>query len=363
MYQFAARPEGILVAGLQTTSRPHPELLDAANQLEVSFVVLDPSTGRVRWESRVRSASQISVRLYPDGVLAATKIGLPALLDWTTGAPLWTMSERGPYSLEKAIPAVTWAEPRLTTPLGTAAKLDSSTPEHPRLALGLGRASILDTRTGDWTAVTNVRAPRPNSSATSVLVIGGSVYLSATFGRSGDVLYRFPADPPQPVESGAVLWSDGFILATTPCGSDRLCLTQSRPSKLQMGRLVLVDTASRRKRPLPDTVPTGGYAIGDRYVDPAGRVYDLTGALLGESSPLASAWWLTPGSLVGIDRGDPAQTVGATPHVGVVAVSTVDGRRNVLGQLPAVPSQVTTGNGYLVYADDHGLHALQYARP
>ena len=97
-------------------------------------------------------------------------------------------------------------------------------------------------------------------------------------------------------------------------------------------------------------------------IRPAGST-DLTGALLGESSPLASAWWLTPGSLVGIDRGDPAQTAGATPHAAVVAVSTVDGRRTVLGQLPAVPSQVTTGNGYLVYADDHGFHALQYAQP
>ena len=109
-------------------------------------------------------------------------------------------------------------------------------------------------------------------------------------------------------------------------------------------------------------MPTGGYAIGDRYVDPAGRVYDLTGLLLGESSPLASAWWLTPGSLVGIDPGDPAPTVGAIPHATIVAVSTVDGRRSVLDQLPAVPYQATTGNGYLVYAADDGFHALQYAQ-
>ena len=180
---------------------------------------------------------------------------------------------RGANSLDNAIPAVTWVEPRLTAPLGTAAELDAWTPDDPRLALGLGRASILDTRTGDWTALTTAGAPTPNSSATSVLVIGGSVYLSATYGRSGDVLYRFPADPPQPVESGDSLWSDnGSILATTPCGSDRLCLTQSRSSSQTGQRMVLVDTASRRKRPLPDTVPTGGYAIGDRYVDPAGRV-------------------------------------------------------------------------------------------
>jgi hypothetical protein len=44
-------------------------------------------------------------------------------------------------------------------------------------------------------------------------------------------------------------------------------------------------------------------------------------------------------------------------------MSTVDGRRTVLGHLPGVPSQVTTRNGYLVYTDDDGLHAVQYAQP
>jgi hypothetical protein len=41
----------------------------------------------------------------------------------------------------------------------------------------------------------------------------------------------------------------------------------------------------------------------------------------------------------------------------------VDGRRTVLGQLPAAPYQVTTANGYLLYATDDGFHALQYAQP
>jgi hypothetical protein len=115
---------------------------------------------------------------------------------------------------------------------------------------------------------------------------------------------------------------------------------------------------------LPETVPTGGYAIGDRYVDPAGRVYDLTGALLGESSPLVSAWWLTSGSLIGIDRADKPALIGdANTHAAIVAVSTVDGYRTVLGQLPAVPYHMTTANGYLVYADQDGFHALRYAKP
>jgi outer membrane protein assembly factor BamB len=334
--------------------------------VEVSFVALDPSTGKVRWEDRDPSGAYLSAHLYPYGVLAATGTGQPALLDWTTGTPRWTMTETPsePRFIDNALPAVTWVEPWLTAPLATTAAPDTSTPDDPRLALRSGNGDwILDTRTGDWTEVTRgVGGPGPSFSATPVLVIGGLVYLSATFGRSGDVLYRLPADPSQPVEKGDLLWSDhGMILATTPCGSDRLCLTEG-PSQTGQ-RMVLVDTASRRKRPLPDTVPTGGYAIGDRYVDPAGRVYDLTGALLGESSPLATAWWLTPGSLVGIDRGDTARTAGATAPARVVAVSTVDGRRTVLGQLPAAPSQVTTRNGYLVYADDDGFHAWQYAQP
>jgi hypothetical protein len=40
----------------------------------------------------------------------------------------------------------------------------------------------------------------------------------------------------------------------------------------------------------------------------------------------------------------------------------VDGQRTFLGQLPAVPSQMTTANGYLVYAADDGFHVLQYAQ-
>jgi hypothetical protein len=55
-------------------------------------------------------------------------------------------------------------------------------------------------------------------------------------------------------------------------------------------------------------------------------------------------------------------SVGATPYATIVAVLTVDGRRTVLGRLPAVPYQATTGNGYLVYADGGGFHALQYAQ-
>jgi hypothetical protein len=367
VYQFAARPDGILVAGVKTSSSPHPVPPNAAPQLEVSFVALDASTGRVRWENRSPFHGNIYVRLYPHGVLAATGTGQPALLDWTAGAPQWTAGEdpSEPDSLFTALPAVSGVEPSLTAPFAATADLDIATPDDPRLTVRWGAGGdtwLLDSRTGDWIAVTG-RGATPGGSG-SGLVIGGSLYLSATFGRSGDVLYRFPADPPQPVEHGDSLWSDhGSILAIIPCGSGRLCLTEG-PSSSQTGqRMILLDTQSHRMRALPDTVPTGGYAIGDRYVDPAGRVYDLTGALLGESSPLATAWWLTPGSLVGINQGDPAQTPGSTAPAALVAVSTVDGARTVLGQLPTVPFQATTGNGYLVYADDDGFHAWQYAQP
>jgi hypothetical protein len=352
VYQLAARPEGILVAGLKPTSRPHPELLSPADQWEVHFVVLEPSTGKVRWEVHVRFGNRLSAYLYPYGVLAANQIDIPALLDWTTGAPRWTITDNrsAPSFIDYAVPAITWAEPRPNAPLATATELDTSTPDDPRLAVHANVATgILDSRTGGWTNFRTALAP--NDSATSVLFVGGSIY-QAVGNRSGDVLYRFPADPPQPVDHGDSLWATtGSLVATTPCGSDRLCLTE-RPSSSPTGqRMVLLDTTSYRYRALPATVPTGGYAIGDRYVDPAGRVYDLTGALLGESSPLASAWWLTPGSLVGIDQ------------TRLVSVSTVDGRRTVLGQLPAVPSQVVTANGCLVYADADGFHAVQYAKP
>jgi hypothetical protein len=369
VFQFAARPEGILVAGWQPPLSPHPALPGAPAQLEVSFVALDPSTGQVRWEHRVRQTGQFTARLYQNGVLAATETGQPALLDWTTGTARWTISDNSsdPGSLSAGLPAGTWAEPQLTAPLATAADPDTSTPDDPRLALhsggAFGSASILDTRTGDRTAVTTMSAP-PTGYQTSVLVIGQSVYVSATYGRSGDAVYRFPANSRQPVAHGDSLWSDnGRLLATTPCGSDRLCLTEDRTSNQTGQGMILVDTSSDRMRALPDSVPTGGYAIGDRYADPAGRVYDLTGALQGEGSPLAQAWWLTPGSLVGIDRENTAGTAGATQPAALVAVSTVDGSRTVLAKLPGVPFQATTGNGYLVYADDDGFHAWQYAEP
>jgi hypothetical protein len=189
VWQFAARPEGVLVAGLKTAS---PRVL---NRAEVSLVVLDPSTGRVRWESRHRLDARIPARIYPDGVLAATTTGQPALLDWTTGSPQWTIRETAtePGHLYNTLPAVTWVAPRLTAPLATAADLDTSTPDDPRLAVRSGgQPWILDTRTGDWTQLTSAWAPHPNSTVTETLIIGGSVYLSATFGRSGEALYRFP---------------------------------------------------------------------------------------------------------------------------------------------------------------------------
>jgi hypothetical protein len=361
VYQLAARPEGILIAGLKPTDSPHPELLPAAYKLEVHLVALDPSTGQVRWEARVRYAGQLFAHLYPYGVLAANGLDAPALLDWTSSAPRWT--DNG--NPDAGLPPVTWVEPQLTAPLATAAERNSSTPGDPRLAVLVGdNAWIIDTQTGNWTAVTYHVGSGSSWSVTPELIIGGSVYVTADFGRDGEVLYRFPADPPQPVDKGESLWATtSAILATTPCGANRLCLTVGNPGTQTGHRIVVIDTGSRRNRALPDTVPTGGYAIGDRYVDPAGRVYDLTGVLLGVRSPLANAWWLTPGSLVGIDTGDPAGTVGATPHATIVAVSTVDGRRTVLGQLLALPYQVTTGNGYLVYADGDGFHALQYAQP
>jgi hypothetical protein len=370
VYQLAARPEGILVAGLKPTESPHPELLPAAYKWEVHLVALDPSTGHIRWENRVRGGPLVFARLYPYGVLAANDLHAPALLDWTTSAPRWTDSGNPsvPGIIDGALPAVAWNEPRLTAPLSAAAQLDTSTPDDPRLALRPDNGNgdwILDTQTGEWTEVTRgVGGPGPTFSTTPELIIDRAVYVTADFGKDGEVLYRFPADPPQPVDKGDSLWgNNSAILATTPCGSDRLCLTERRTSSATGQRVVLVDTASRRNRALPDPVPTGGYAIGDRYVDPAGRVYDLNGILLGGSSPLANAWWLTSGSLVGIDTGDDVGTVGGTSHATIVAVSTVDGRRTVLGQLPAMPYQVTTGNGYLVYADGDGFHALQYAKP
>jgi hypothetical protein len=366
VYQLAARPEGILIAGLRPTDSPHPELLTAAYKLEVHLVALDPSTGHVRWEVRVRFNGQLFAHRYADGVLAANGLDAPALLDWTSSAPRWTDSGNPyvPTLIDGALPPVTWVEPQLTAPLATAAEPDTSTPNDPRLAVPVGDSVwLIDTQTGNWTAVTYHVGSGSRWSVTPALVIGGSVYATADFGRDGEVLYRFPAGP-QPVDKGDSLWStQSSILATTPCGTDRLCLTERHPGSQTGKRIVLVDTGSRRNRALPDTVPTGGYAIGDRYVDPAGLVYDLNGVLLGARSPLANAWWLTPGSLIGIDTGDPAGTVGGTPHATIVAVSTVDGVRTILGQLPAMPYQVTTGNGYLVYADGWGFHALQYAKP
>jgi hypothetical protein len=61
VYELAARPEGILIAGLKTTLLPPPHL----TRVDVSFVALDPSTGRVRWEDRVRVERQLSAHLYP----------------------------------------------------------------------------------------------------------------------------------------------------------------------------------------------------------------------------------------------------------------------------------------------------------
>jgi hypothetical protein len=52
-----------------------------------------------------------------------------------------------------------------------------------------------------------------------------------------------------------------------------------------------------------------------------------------------------------------------TPTADVIAVSTLDGSRTVLGQLHSMPFQATTGNGYLGYADDNGFHAQQHAQP
>jgi hypothetical protein len=347
VYQLAARPEGILVAGLKPTERP-----PAVGQPEVHLVALDPSTGKVRWEDRVRFGGQLIARLYPYGVLAENEIGQPALLDWTIGTPQWTMGNNPsqPSLIPNELPAMAWADPRVTAPLATAADLDTTTPDDPRLAVFSADGDwILDTRAGHWTEISRGVGLGPGPD-TPMVVVGGSVYL-ATTSRSGSALHRVPADPQQLVDQGDLLWgTSDFIVATTPCGSDRLCLT-AHPSTSPAGqRMVLLDTTSHRYRALPTTVPTGGYAIGDRYVDPAGRVYDLTGARLGEGSPLASAWWLTPGSLVGTDQ------------TRLLSVSTVDGRRTVLGQLPAVPSQMTTANGYLVYADADGFHAVQYAK-
>jgi hypothetical protein len=155
VYQLAARPEGILIAGLKLTPSAHPELVPA--ELDVHLVALDPSTGHVRWDDRIAHGPEVFAQLYPYGVMAADSLHEPALLDWTTGTPRWTDSGNPsvPGRTDGALPPVTRIEPQLTAPLAAAAELDTSTPDDPRLAVPLDNSAwILDTQTGNWTEVT-----------------------------------------------------------------------------------------------------------------------------------------------------------------------------------------------------------------
>jgi hypothetical protein len=362
--EFHALAEGLVVLGT-----PVGESVQ-------TVAVLDPATGAVRWQQPLEKQQPqdrpLRVLLAHAGVVAAgpwrsTTADIRSL-DWVTGEQQWRV----------VLDARNVTIPQRWEPNPDGNDPFDAGPDDPRLLLPAqdsGDVTILNTRTGNTTSV-HAWSQSPWDRATPTPIPGlhlidNQLYIVDN-GFAG-ATQTAPATLTRLVADGSgsptVLWTGapGQIVAeSSPCGVQRLCLTVSGPAKSGdpvasgYGVRVLDATTGRDLGLFPNMAMSGGILLGDRYLDPKGRVYDLSAALLGDPTPYDVVQWLSAGSVLTLSYDVRAGL--DSPQTGTVfGKSTMDGASLRLGQIPVDHGGVAMAGGYLVVPTPSGFHAWQFA--
>jgi hypothetical protein len=322
---------GVWANGLRL-AHAGPEGLLLVAPGESSMIVVDPSSGVVRWQVAIDPVTAV---LPTESAIIAYHLGtgLARALDWQTGAERWHRQYGVADWVSEAYPE------SLVRP-GTAART-SSYPD--RMVVGRrGSVDIIDTHTGDVLGSFNVERPE------NTQFIAGALYTN----EEGEV-WAHPLDtggPPTLVysdpdgEGGGVDW----------CGPSVLCVYDSSwfPGE---DTLILLDLDTHRE--LARFQARGlAQVVGERVLTPDG-LFDLAGNLLTDLDLTdAYEWWITASSVLTLTLEDDGAR-------GVVrGLRTEDGATMLLGEIPLASSAGCSIDArYLVCPAPDGFHAWQFA--
>lgn len=337
-----AGPEGIIVAV------PGP-----AGGANVAWMVLDPATGRVRWQTQgdeLHHGSGEPVVVISDPVAAAIRG-----LDWATGQERWRVplaaGESPRFLVEHGSGEIPPVFGRFAEAGHRLLRLDSD-----------GLLRTYDARTGALLA----SRPRATAPGPVVPVI------------SDGVLYSIAGSPATRVDAAAIAGTDPpstvytarpgeAVRSVVPCGPGRVCVTVDRSADAS-GELLALQARRPGDRDAPAfrelwrrPIATFGAAtsVAARILTTRGQLYDLDGRDL--SGPMAatpvSSGWITPGSVLRLSVG-----TGAGPEpVAAEGVSTGDGSTVDLGRIPEPTGICSWDTRFLACPSAGGLRAWRFA--
>jgi outer membrane protein assembly factor BamB len=268
--------------------------------------VLDPASGKTRFEVRLDGQS---AQAYESGfVLASAKDKTLKQVDWQTGAVRWTV--------QADLSADDWHLLPMGSPESTMASETTWTPpaDDRLLALdGTGTLHIYAASTGAVLA----KYPNlvPKDAQSSMRANGGKLY----WVNAGAITML-------DLDSGAaprVVASATGNPTVTPCGSNRICYVMGQENQ----EVVVVEVTTGRE--LWRGAAAGARSTtsnGEQVLTDNGMLFDANGRKLSDSSGDATARWLSPDTILVLDRGGSEQ-------VKMIRVNAADGTSKSLGTM------------------------------
>jgi outer membrane protein assembly factor BamB len=311
------------------------------------LVVLDPDTGAIRWQAPAEGP----IAFY-DSVLVTSSSTerVVRARDWITGDEKW----RAPYTGEQPIYVQALAAP-LTESVrwGGGSAVDPA--DHWLLRPDAdGTVHVIDARTGaELAARQGTGEVAPNQ--TAYVPYGHTLYTIVQEPPARVIRHDLDrTDPPTEVYASTGERVDNVA----PCGAGRLCVLVSPQVVGGTRQLVVLDEVGGRelwRAPVSGDV-SEIQAVGDRIIVGSGDLFTLDGQQLATGAALGFSVWVSAGNALTFG---PAGAGGSPIAIGVM--STVDGSRTHLGQIPPTVGACGWSQRFLVCPAADGFQAWRFA--